>query len=190
MARFFGFVVFFALIIEGPHILTFPNILDTTVYLLTILYNRYFCNSVNFDCASDSIPIHEKVRSWGKKLNQHRIEGMNIAQNHQKHTPIREKSDSPHSSHTTGHLSPRKRRAQCNRTSQLACTDGGDIHRKRSTVRLIRQIKLSNRDDRPSPCFPTACASMRHDAIASGPCGDGRRHTRCRSAIPDRPNRA
>ena len=91
MARFFGFVVFFALIIEGPHILTFPNILDTTVYLLTILYNRYFCNSVNFDCASDSIPIHEKVRSWGKKLNQHRIEGMNIAQNHQKHTPIREK---------------------------------------------------------------------------------------------------
>ena len=91
MVGFFGFVVFFALIIEGPHILTFPNILDTTVYLLTILYNRYFCNSVNFDCASDSIPIHEKVRSWGKKLNQHRIEGMNIAQNHQKHTPIREK---------------------------------------------------------------------------------------------------
>ena len=111
MARFFGFVVFFALIIEGPHILTFPNILDTTVYLLTILYNRHFCNSVNFDCASDSIPIHPTFREkhvtqrripiiypltrksqiMGQKLNQHRIEGMNIAQNHQKHTPIREK---------------------------------------------------------------------------------------------------
>ena len=71
MARFFGFVVFFALIIEVSHILTFPNILDTTVYLLTILYNRHFCNSVNFDCASDSIPIHPTFRE--KHVTQRRI---------------------------------------------------------------------------------------------------------------------
>ena len=37
MAGFFGFVVFLALIIEGLHVLTFPNILDTTVYLLTMI---------------------------------------------------------------------------------------------------------------------------------------------------------
>ena len=58
IVEFFGFVVFFALIIAGPHVLTFPNILDTTVYLLTMLYNRCFCDSVNFDCVSDNIPIH------------------------------------------------------------------------------------------------------------------------------------
>lgn len=71
MVGFFGFVIFFALIIEGPHVLTFPNILDTTVYLLTLFYSRCFCDSVNFDCASDRIPIHSIFRA--KHITQRRI---------------------------------------------------------------------------------------------------------------------
>ena len=129
-----------------------------------MLYNRCFCDSVNFDCVSDNIPIHPTFRE--KHITQCRIPTS--------HPPYAKKSDSLHSSHTTGHLSPRKRRAQRNRTSQLARANGGDIHRKRGTVRLIRQIKLSNRDDRPShafqlpalPCIATPLSPIRTVMVA------------------------
>ena len=73
--HYFGFVVFFALIIEGPHVLTFPNILDTTVYLLTMLYNRCFCDSVNFDCVSDNIPHTRKNQIMRQKSQSTRNRG-------------------------------------------------------------------------------------------------------------------